>query len=618
MWYDGNNAIEDIGVNFLPETCAFDKNDANGFIINVKERNLLPLDKLQIYYMDDFWDFSGYQKNNTSISHYHFDFSNAKDCFKDELKNYVLICVVEGRKKINVIKANFTFIHQLLDYCYEKGVTHVKDIEAEHIKGWIENHPNHLSVRYMNIKVQAIKAFCEYYDANFLKTFNEDFYREINSIVDSTLVKAEAENCKTEDIPSDYFDKTLAAAIQTIDDKEAPVYYRALSCMLLMESQVGLRAGELFDLRVGCVKPVSIATGDVAYYLEYKTWKRHHGTKISSAEISYVNELFKKGYDAIIQLSKDKRKELNSDCLFVESKGGTATKFPVPSESVSVHMNNLFVYYDKYFPTVYNEPQIVDNLSCSSINTKRKDSTQYVVRPTITQFRVHMCSDLYAKGCPIEYIEKFMSHLSAEMAYYYVRPKNSVQENLDEATRVLKELVTKESIPIGVEKGLVEKIDEFIVENKMSVEKDLDAICAKLADRIPIRVKTGGVCIKSSRFRECSKDAVTDEFYCAYGVCPNIYTFYYMADLSYAQIKELCEAIDINRKKGCVKQVQKNIHMVQTILRNKLIPQIDELKRMMATKGLDHVLERHPQMTDIVVNLPRIEKEIDEWKSMSA
>ncbi len=86
------------------------------------------------------------------------------------------------------------------------------------------------------------------------------------------------------------------------------------------------------------------------------------------------------------------------------------------------------------------------------------------------------------------------------MAFYYVRPKNSIQENIDASLRVLKEMVTKDAIPIGADKGLVTRIDEFITKNKFSVEADLDTICEKLAKEIPIRIKTGGVCIKSSRF----------------------------------------------------------------------------------------------------------------------
>ena len=227
-----------------------------------------------------------------------------------------------------------------------------------------------------------------------------------------------------------------------------------------------------------------------------------------------------------------------------------------------------------------------------------------------------MCSELHNKGCPIEYVEKFMSHLSAEMTYSYVRPKESVQENMEASVRVLQDLVTKEAYPIGVEKGLMERIDLFIKENNYNVEKDLDEICEKLAEHIPIRMKSGGVCIKSSRYRTCRLDSNTDEIYCAYDVCPNIYTFYYMVDNTYKQVNELLTTIDINRKRGCVKQVQKTVNMLHTILNKKLIPQLQELKKVMDEKGVDYVIKKHPQLETIAYRMDEVEMEIDEWKQM--
>lgn len=92
--------------------------------------------------------------------------------------------------------------------------------------------------------------------------------------------------------------------------------------------------------------------------------------------------------------------------------------------------------------------------------------------------------------------------------------------------------------------------------------------------------KTGGVCIKHSMLRECSKDAKTNEFYCAYGVCPNIFHFYYMADVSYRQAKELVETININKSRGLMRQVQKESHMLQTIINQKLMPELTELRNV--------------------------------------
>ena len=91
-----------------------------------------------------------------------------------------------------------------------------------------------------------------------------------------------------------------------------------------------------------------------------------------------------------------------------------------------------------------------------------------------------------------------------------------------------------------------------------------------------------------------------------------------MADISYKQVKELSEAIEINRRKGCIKQVQKNINMLHTILSNKLIPQIEELKRTITEKGLDFVLMNHPHIEMVVYKLNDIEKEIEVWKRLSA
>ena len=179
----------------------------------------------------------------------------------------------------------------------------------------------------------------------------------------------------------------------------------------------------------------------------------------------------------------------------------------------------------------------------------------------------------------------------------------------------LKKLVSGEIVPLGGTPGLMDKINKFIEDGHYNIYTDMDAICESLAKKIPIRQKTGGVCIKASMMRECSKDAPTNEFYCAYGVCPNIYHFFYMADISYRQCKELTETIAINKKNGFIKQVQKETGMRQKIAVNRLIPQMNELRRMVDTKGLEYVLQNYPDLKDIVENYDEIYKEAVEWKT---
>ena len=136
-----------------------------------------------------------------------------------------------------------------------------------------------------------------------------------------------------------------------------------------------------------------------------------------------------------------------------------------------------------------------------------------------------------------------------------------------------------------------------------------------LAKKLPIRQKTGGVCIKSSQLRECSMDAKTNEFYCAYGVCPNIVHFYYMADVTYRQCKELQETININKERGHMRQVEKETNMLYTITKKRLIPELEDLKAVIKRDGFESVYEIHPEVQPIVENIDIIEKEAITWST---
>ncbi len=86
-----------------------------------------------------------------------------------------------------------------------------------------------------------------------------------------------------------------------------------------------------------------------------------------------------------------------------------------------------------------------------------------------------------------------------------------------------------------------------------------------------------------------------------------------MADISYRQAKELTDSIRINKERGLLRQVQKDQNTLLTIIRKKLIPEIDELKYMIKTKGLEFVYQNHPEVQPIAENIEVIERNIQEW-----
>ena len=207
-----------------------------------------------------------------------------------------------------------------------------------------------------------------------------------------------------------------------------------------------------------------------------------------------------------------------------------------------------------------------------------------------------------------------MSHLTDEMTNYHIlRNSNEVQEDLEAAKRVLSGIVTGDEKIIGGDKGLTENINKFIEANHFNVEKDLDAIVSKLAEDIPISVKTGGVCIKSSRFRPCSIDSRTDEMYCAYNVCPNLFHFFYHCGITWRKCKELKEVIDINQKRGFLKWVYKDTNNLRSIISHQLLPEMDELQVQLKDKGINTIYEKYPDLIDIIENFDEIKKEVTSW-----
>lgn len=211
-----------------------------------------------------------------------------------------------------------------------------------------------------------------------------------------------------------------------------------------------------------------------------------------------------------------------------------------------------------------------------------------------------------------------MGHLVSQMEGYYVRPKeNQIQEDIDFSKKVIEDIVTGNTTLLGPSANeFSDTLKKFLSDNNYSTATDVQEIVANLSKTIPIRNKTGGVCIKSSPLRECSKDALTNELYCAYGVCPNIFHFFYMAELSYRQGKELITTINLNMERGHKKQAQKEINMLATIVNQKLIPELDDLKKEIDKKGIETILYQYPDLSDIIENFKTIYGEVLQWKTL--
>ncbi len=619
-----NNAITltELDLEYqLTDNYAINTPETESCIDNLKKINKLPFNKGEIYYSDRIWDFSLYTTLNVSRNKMKFNFERVNQIFRDDTKNYVLVKILENKNKVQSINRSFGVICRFFNHACEQNYYHVKDISVETIRSFL-NQEEQTSEFALRRAKTVIKDFYLFYAANFEDLLTTEM-QKILEIKDYRLFKALREQNKTPDIPQEYFDSLIATILKIIDSEDEPPRYRATACVYLILSQTGLRIGETLGLETDGLKTTKIFNGEETNYIKYKTWKRVNGNNTSTIEQTYVNQLTKKGFETLLELHHEKRDSMGMNYLYM---GGPNMKkvsqFPVSPDSFSRQQIQFFAYINKYMPTINLPDGKYPELSCITADNnpnilRISPEAKTLTYPNNQQFRVHVCTELYNKGAPLKYIQKFMGHLSAEMQGYYVRPKNNLQEDMEFTLETLEKVVSGEIRLLGGSNGLSQKIQEFVTENNYNVEKDIKTICEKLAAKIPIRQKSGGVCIKSSMLRECSKDAKTNEFYCAYGVCPNIFHFYYMADVSYRQTLELVETIHINKSRGHLRQAQKEINMLNTIITNKLLPELNELKVMIIKKGVLPVLEEHPDLRDIIENLDTIYEEVNTWKSMT-
>ena len=590
---------------------------AEDYIQMIKKINRLPIYGVDVYYADDYWNFDAKRNTNVNSSYFHYNFEKCPIEYRETVKNYVFLSIIWNREQLQSIYAKYNIVCKFFSWLSSKNINKLQEITPEHVREWIETFSK-CKITTRQGYLSLIKRFFVYYNANFYEIFNEKHFETVNSI-NPQLLSAVKEQSKTPNLPESFFNKMLSTAIKVMNDEDEKKFYRGMSAMLVILSQTGLRTGELFALEIDGLKTITLRSGEAAHYLEYKTWKRERGSKRSSTERTYVNALTKQAYDILIELYNKRRIEWGMQYLFLDSiRKPNKDQMPVTPQKTTLFFKELFYFYDKYMPTILDEPSQDPKLPTIEYYPKSKlcnRKQKYIIKPTPMQLRVHMCTALYQKGIPEEYVERFMSHLSSEMTAYYYRPKNSPQKDMQLAQKTLKEIITGKATPLGANKGLVDKINQYIIENNYNIKTDLNEIAETLSKELPIRIKTGGVCIKSSKFRECSKDAITNEFFCAYGVCPNLYTFYYMIDITVEQLKELQQNISINTKKGHVRQVEKEKNMVRSIVNNKLNPQLKDLKKKVEEFGMEEILKEHPQLSEIIPKLELIEKEMEaiEW-----
>lgn len=578
----------------------------------------IPTKDLKISFEDDVWDFNPYF-NDVQSKEYKFLFSGLPKELAEYCKFFVLH-KISGKTKISTTNIRYSQFASIIQNVFER--TSHKNIHVV----TTDDIVNEITRRNA-----APSTAHNLYQAAYQVYYFLTKHYKLKLPVDITVLDNESVKCKRldkqtdtklPDIPDAYFNAILNKALFVMRDKTEDTDMRMIAAALVFISQTGLRLGDFLALTTDRLFKKTLAqSGNETHYVHFTERKPSKPHQPLLEFDIFCNTLATEAFNLMKTLRKKSELAKDNKTLFVLSKSTKANSLNcVPHDKVRFRAGyRRFMYQNlptesttewegitpyAYHPNPYGEKKG----TASAI-------TLYI--PDTRQYRVHLCTTLYNRGVPLVYIQKYMGHLSDYMMGYYVRPKDTYQENIQYSEKVIREIAEDNTTPLGgnmLGQELKENIQKFIADNGFNVHTDIEAIVKALGDRVIIRGKTGGVCIKTS-LMPCSKDARTNEMMCAYNLCPNLFHFYYMVDISYMNFQTLQETYKAMLAAGKTKAAQKELAKLKDIINRRLLPELDELDKEIAAKGFNTILDKYPSLVEIMENREEIRKEIETWRT---
>lgn len=589
------------------------------FLDTIRENDWLPIVNGKIRFSDSVWDFGPYHKTkHISNSKKRFHFNGIGKAFTEVLKSIVLLMIIDGENKIQTIQSTNQRLMNFIRYVESRGTFYPGDVTLEMVRSYMDGkRPVLNESSYYNCFI-VLKKFFTFYWSLFKQDPDpsiDSFFKNDKQLLLRARICADASRQTT--IPQVYFNQVMESCLKSLYDETEKEILRATACMIIILSQTGIRTSELTSLRLGAIREQILKGNIRSYSLEYDIFKtaKSDGNFIKVQTVA--NELTKTAYDKLVELHQKNRTGLDTDYLFCPAKASP----PVRSEKFSRYTTAYYFIHQDRINCIDSRNKYPE-LNCLPVKKiiefckvkKYLHGGDLFVYPKNHQYRVHLCTELYNKGVPLTYIQKYMSHLTSSMTAHYIRiSENNLKTDTLFAGQIIREITEGEATLTGPNASYIEKkINDFLMANKLNTEKDIDSVIDKLLKEIPIRAKRGGVCIKHS-IRECLNDKATNEVLCAYDVCPNLYHLYYMIPITYLDFKDIRVSYNYNKECGFFRESEKELKKLNYIAKNRLVPQLDDLQKQIADKGLETILSKHPELKQIADNIENIYTEIKQW-----
>lgn len=620
--------FDSIGIQLIPEVETFRSGlmPKNQILEIFKRIDKLPFSNLDIRFSDDTWDFSATTDLPVSRNKLIFGF-DSESAYCEPVKMYVLDKILKKNVKIRVLQGRSTFILRFLKVFEDEGYKIFSRVPKTAFIRLFDSLKDSCSYNTICAYKGYMLMFCDFYERNFEELADKSIRK---FLLDRNTAKLNDIKCanKTPEVPIEYFPIFLDAVKDIMRDKDEDSEDRITAASIILYSQIGFRTAELFTVKTESIRNVYSSEKDKPlYYLDFVSFKHGTGENGGTVAHTYINALSMEAYELLEELCDANRKRLGIDTLFVTKNQKNST-FSAPSYATRYRKFILRHWKELQCLNIGNDYEDLSSVEVSVFFQPAKDGTytydkesgwakplkmdDRIYYPTITQFRVSVCTSLYRQQIPLHYIRKHMNHLSEDMAAYYIRPQKNLEKEYSET--IYRAVFKDGSKMLGANgDAFVQKINEFIEQNHMNIQDDMEGVIQAVAKKFPLRSKVGGMCIRCGEVIPCASNNSTDVIYCAFGMCPNHCHMFFMVDISYEEYLQNRNTAQYNKDNGYKKAYQKELNKLKYIIEHSLMPELAMLEEELQQHGEEEILEKYPQLTYIVNHLDSIKQEVQTW-----
>ena len=566
----------------------------------------------KILFEDDTWDFRPFF-NDINSKTYKFIFSTADNDYKDYLK-FFTIYAISRKSKISTVERRVSDFITL--------VSSIKRTTSHNSFGLIttEDIVNNIEDKDIsNSRYHSLFACAHIVYSFIVKNYKLDLPVNIDTLLDKSAyykARSKEEDDKLPNIPEDYYKLILNKAVEVLNDETQPLSSRMTAGLIVIATQTGLRTQDLVGVKTDNLKEKRLPVSGVnCHYLYFQTRKPSKAHSDMLEFDIYASQLCADAFN--------KMNEIRSECEFAEkpylyvlpSTPQTRDVYPIAPSRITLEYRRFFYTY--LFDETQKDWAGIAPVVFTLGNPQGGNYERYTLNvPKISQFRVHLATSLYNNGISLVYIQRYLGHLSEYMLGYYVRKKDNAVENAAYAERIVQKIAGEKETPLGnMGEALRDNLVRFVEDGNYNVKTDAAQVLKDLGEKLVIREKGPGLCCIKTSIVPCKNDARTNEILCAYGMCPNIFHFYDMLDVTYMQFHALQETYQENLDNGFVRAAQKELNKLKDFIRRRLMPELKELGRVLEKTGIDGFCTEHPDLAEFVRKYDQIMEEAQLWEN---